>query len=507
MNYVFERDYALLARLKVPAGARGTIPIRAEAHWLACTDRICVPEEGQLSLELPVGSGSPNRALFDRWRQALPQPLATLGHFEASGNKLRVSIPLPASVRVNGPYVFPLVDGPVDYDARQEFRRSGDMSSPSSNARATWRESSQAWSRSAPGAGSSSARFRARCRPDRRFAASAGTHFYGPRSGRCAGGILLNLMPCVFPILALKALHVSRAGGERGEARSRRSCLCRRDRSSAPERSAAALLALRAAGTQAGWAFQLQDPRTIMLLLLLGSRSPRTSLGLFELPVLGGSAPPRRQLRDRSSRRIRRYPLRGPVPRSSAWNRASSSRRRIGARLRSARARPRLTVRAACVRSDAPQAIAEAGGVDAPAAALSRLAHGPQYARRGLAIISPRRRDFLAVRALRIGSACDLPLFCRAACSAADAGRPDLRRCSRSSCSSSRSRWFRSRPSLMSSRSPAPNRGARHESPTTSGRDARSSSISRRTGASAARSTKRRRSTAARSARPSPRQA
>ena len=59
MNYVYEHDYAVLVRLKVPADARGTVPIRADAHWLACTDKICVPEQGQLALDLPVGSGTP----------------------------------------------------------------------------------------------------------------------------------------------------------------------------------------------------------------------------------------------------------------------------------------------------------------------------------------------------------------------------------------------------------------------------------------------------------------
>ena len=114
MNYVYERDYAVLVRLKVPQGARGTIPIRAEAKWLACTDRICVPEEGALSLDLPVGTGTPNRAQFDQWRRALPRPLATLGHFAVAGDKLRVAIPLPASVEVKQPYLFPEADGIVD---------------------------------------------------------------------------------------------------------------------------------------------------------------------------------------------------------------------------------------------------------------------------------------------------------------------------------------------------------------------------------------------------------
>src|SRR6476659_7807503 len=92
MNYVFEHDYAVLVRLKVPAGATGSVPIRATAHWLACTDKICVPEQGELALDLPVGTGAPNRAQFDAWRAALAKPLTTVGHFEAAGDKLRVAI-------------------------------------------------------------------------------------------------------------------------------------------------------------------------------------------------------------------------------------------------------------------------------------------------------------------------------------------------------------------------------------------------------------------------------
>ena len=47
VNYVFERDHAVLTRLKVPADAIGTLPIRASAQWLACTDKVCVPERGE----------------------------------------------------------------------------------------------------------------------------------------------------------------------------------------------------------------------------------------------------------------------------------------------------------------------------------------------------------------------------------------------------------------------------------------------------------------------------
>ena len=57
MNYVFERDYAVLVRLKVPANAAGTVPVRADAHWLACTEQICVPEQGELVARSPRRSG------------------------------------------------------------------------------------------------------------------------------------------------------------------------------------------------------------------------------------------------------------------------------------------------------------------------------------------------------------------------------------------------------------------------------------------------------------------
>ena len=291
MNYVYEHDYAVLARLEVPAGAHGTIPIRADARWLACTDKICVPEKGQLSLDLPVGTGTPDRAQFDAWRQALPQPLATVGHFASAKDKLRVAIPLPASVEVDHPYVFPLTDGPVDYDAKQDFRRSGDMLIAELQRKGPV---PQQFSGVIALGGGRGLEFQTVAGP-----VPEGTPISGfgwnavlwAVLGAIAGGILLNLMPCVFPILALKALHISRAGGQGREARS--DALAYTVGTIVGTGAlGAVLLAIRAAGSEAGWAFQLQDPRTIMLLLLLAIAITANLLGLFELPVLGGNARP-----------------------------------------------------------------------------------------------------------------------------------------------------------------------------------------------------------------------
>jgi DsbC/DsbD-like thiol-disulfide interchange protein/cytochrome c biogenesis protein CcdA len=292
MNYVYERDYALLVRLKVPQGASGTIPIRAEAHWLACTDKICVPEQGELSLDLPVGSGAPNRAQFDAWRKALPRPLATVGHFELSGDKLRVAIPLPASVATGEPYLFPVQDGVVDYDASQSFRRAGDTLVAELQRKDKTPAEFSGLIAFGDGEGFE---FSALPGP----VPQGGTLIGGLGAqaalwaviGAIAGGILLNLMPCVFPILALKALHLSRAGGEAREAR-RDAFAYTAGAIVGTGALGVALLLIRAAGAQAGWAFQLQDPRTIMLLLLLAVAITANLLGLFEVPVLGGRAQP-----------------------------------------------------------------------------------------------------------------------------------------------------------------------------------------------------------------------
>ena len=291
-NYVFERDYAVLMRLKVPADAKGMIPVRAEARWLACTDKICVPDQGELSLDLPVGKGTPQRGQFDQWRQALAQPLSTPAHFAPAGDRLRVAIPLPASVDVRSPYLFPITDGVVDYEAPQAFRRAGDQLV----AELRMKKAPEQFSGVIAIGEDRGLEFHAV--PGR--VPEGGSAIGGALGsaailwavlGAIAGGVLLNLMPCVFPILALKALHLSKAGGYAHEVRTDALAYT----AGAVVGTAAlggVLLAIRAAGAEAGWAFQLQDPRTIMLLLLLAVAITANLIGLFELPVLGGTAQP-----------------------------------------------------------------------------------------------------------------------------------------------------------------------------------------------------------------------
>ncbi len=293
MNYVYERDHAVLVRFKAPPNASGALPISAEAQWLACTDKVCVPERGSFALNLPVGQGAASdRERFDRWRQLLPQSLLSQTRFELSGERLRLAFPLPASVSLSDPYVFPLQDGPVDYAAPQSFRRVGDTLV--ADLKRKRGEPARFAGVLALGDGRG-LEFTAMPGDVPGGGIAVGAIDFGVLwwavLGALAGGLLLNLMPCVFPILALKAAHLAKAGGDERETR-RDALAYAAGAVIGTGALGAVLIAIRAGGSAVGWAFQLQDPRTILILLLLVTAITLNLLKAFTLPVLAGTVRP-----------------------------------------------------------------------------------------------------------------------------------------------------------------------------------------------------------------------
>ncbi|MEO5808597.1 MAG: protein-disulfide reductase DsbD domain-containing protein [Sphingomicrobium sp.] len=292
MNYVYERDYALLTRLTVPVGASGQLTLRATANWLACTDKVCVPERSELALDLPVGGRVPADPRFNEWRRALPRPIAAVAHFAIVGDRLRIAIPLPSSVTLGEPYLFPADDGPVDYAAPQTFRRKGDTLVAEMKRRRGQPATLSGVLALGDGRG---LEFRAVPGPVPSGGDPVGA--LGAMAvllailGALLGGLLLNLMPCVFPILALKALHLAKSGGDRREAR-RGAMAYAAGAVIGTGLLGALLLAVRAGGSAAGWAFQLQDPRTTILLLMLATAISLNLVRAFELPVLAGERQP-----------------------------------------------------------------------------------------------------------------------------------------------------------------------------------------------------------------------
>ncbi len=291
-NYVYERDYAILVRLKVPPGVTGSVPIRAEARWLACTDEVCVPEQGAFSLNLPTGGAAAMDTRFNAWRQALPRPLLSAGRFAIAGETLRIAIPFPRGASLDEPYLFAITGDAVDYQAKQSFSRSGDtlIAELKRQGAPPWEfagvlalgDGSGLEFTAAPGA----------VQPGGAAVAKPGSNaLLLAVLGAIIGGILLNLMPCVFPILAVKALHLARSGGDQREAR-RDSLSYAAGAILGTGALGVALLAIRAGGSAAGWAFQLQDPRTIMLLMLLSVAITLNLVGLFTVPAVSGNSRP-----------------------------------------------------------------------------------------------------------------------------------------------------------------------------------------------------------------------
>ncbi len=293
MNYVYDRDHAILTRLTLPKGTPGPVAIRAKAQWLACTDEVCVPERGEFGLTLLRDTtGTARDARFDGWRRALPRPLSSPARFAVSGQRIDVAIPLPASVTVGEPYFFPGEDGPVDYAAPQRFRRDGDMLIAELPRRRGSPQQLSGVLALGDGRGLDITAV-----PGAVPAGGAALDGLGARAvllailGALVGGMLLNLMPCVFPILALKALHLAKSGGDERAAR-RDSLGYAAGAIVGTGLLGALLLAIRAGGSSAGWAFQLQDPRTTIILLLLASAITFNLVRVFDMPAIGGETNP-----------------------------------------------------------------------------------------------------------------------------------------------------------------------------------------------------------------------
>jgi len=98
-----------------------------------------------------------------------------------------------------------------------------------------------------------------------------------------AGGLLLNLMPCVFPVISLKILGFAKKAGEQPRVMRRHGGLFAAGVVVSFWVLAGLLLVLRAAGEQIGWGFQLQSPGFIALMALLFVGIGLNLAGLFEL--------------------------------------------------------------------------------------------------------------------------------------------------------------------------------------------------------------------------------
>ena len=322
-NYGYEGTVLLPVPMTVssafaPGPLARTATFHLRASWLVCRKE-CIPEEGDFTLQLPIRSTTAlNAGAFEAAQQAHPQPLpAPAGGGAASsarvdGNAIALTVAgLPPALRGQALEFFPETTGVIETAADWKQAWQGDVwtarvplsaqrsASPVpmpvvlAHAGRGWRAElpvDGGWPKAAAMASVSPA-LEAALRAN---AAQGGAAPVAPQvtaaplatllaalAGALLGGLILNLMPCVFPVLAIKVVgfaqhaqnrRAHRIGGLAYTAGVVLSFMA----------LGALMLALRAAGEAVGWGFQLQSPGVVALLAALFTVIGLNLAGVFE---------------------------------------------------------------------------------------------------------------------------------------------------------------------------------------------------------------------------------
>ena len=316
MNYGYEGVLLLPVSVRVPEGFSGeSLTVKLRADWLVCKD-VCIPEGGDFELRVPARAATAGHAAaFAAASEASPRPLAgAVAHAELKDTALHVSVSgLPASWLGRPVAFFPETAGVLNNAAPVQGqwkgaiwhaalaldpqRSAGPAVLPSVLAsegqragvevavkvNSAWPVLAQTAPAPLPSLGNATVTTGAASQSAPESAAAP-----APALGLAlalllalAGGALLNLMPCVFPVLSLKIVGFARhaddrralvAGGLAYTAGVVLSFLA----------LAALMLALRAGGEQIGWGFQLQAPAVVAALAVLFTLIGLNLAGLFE---------------------------------------------------------------------------------------------------------------------------------------------------------------------------------------------------------------------------------
>jgi len=335
-NFGYHGETFLLTEIATPKslGSARSVRIEGKAEWLICKE-VCIPGGTTITLDLPIGDGAPDPAwsgVLARARSAVPQPIQGW-RVSAAPTSDHVEIALvPGGAKpplIEKLAFFPDDAGILDNPAPQTLLRRDDgsyrlqltadpgfkgaittltgllVAEPGldSQGRIPAALISVPWPGGAP---------RVAAKPPEsaldaaQIIAAAKSDGAQPGLGLAIlfallGGIVLNLMPCVFPVVSIKVLGFVEEA--HGSARSLRAhglafaagivvCFWV---------VAGALLALRASGRALGWGFQLQSPPIVAALAALFFVLGLNLSGVFEWGFRLQSAAG--QVRDRSGLR------------------------------------------------------------------------------------------------------------------------------------------------------------------------------------------------------------
>jgi thiol:disulfide interchange protein DsbD len=309
INYGFQDEAMLLVRIVPPADFKGSsLAITADTNWLVCED-VCIPEEAKLSLALPTANAATpatpaTRALFDKARQNAPTESpwpARYGVAKSGDPTLVVEARGLKTDTIRDVYFFPAEWGPVASMAKQTVSVGADgiriaLKRGDAKAALPERLAGTLVLTEKTGGGDIRQAFDIAAKLDPAFmpAASLGAALAGAEGSEplslvqallfaLLGGLILNLMPCVFPVLAMKAASFARLAGHARSEMRRDGIAYTVGVLASFAAMAAIVIALRSSLGEVSWGFQFQSPVFSLLIAYLFFVVGLNLSGVFEI--------------------------------------------------------------------------------------------------------------------------------------------------------------------------------------------------------------------------------
>ncbi|CAN5574896.1 thioredoxin family protein [soil metagenome] len=303
MNYGYQGEVLLPVAITAPKSAKpgDTITLKAAAAFLVCED-ICVPEDAVLTLDLPVVAAAPQPdakwgAAVTKALEAAPKPAGLTAAFSNIDGVLKLAIARSPLKGAEEAYFYPFKATVIDHAKPQALERGPEgltltltpgydftKGTPPAALDGVLSVGGKAYELTAaegpPPAGTSGLG----APPAKAVAPVAGASLGLALAFVYAllGGLVLNLMPCVFPILAMKATSLAGHAHEQSAARAQGLAFLAGVLATFLA-LAGALIAIRAGGSAVGWGFQLQSPVVVAGLALLMLAVALNLSGLFEV--------------------------------------------------------------------------------------------------------------------------------------------------------------------------------------------------------------------------------
>jgi thiol:disulfide interchange protein len=294
VNYGYAKHAAHLVALTAPHDLKvgSSVALAAKASWLVCSD-VCIPEDVNLTLKVPATTepgavDAVDAPLFAAARSELPAVAPAPASAQVRDGQLAITLGNqwgPTLSQIKSLAFFPYAEGSIEYAAPQTLTRTPD--SLQLAVKVGYQPPQKGHvdgvlmvtEQTGDGISSIPIEIAAPLAPasrDAPVAAPATTSHASELPSlillAILGGLILNLMPCVFPVLSIKAIGLVEQAKKHPRAVRGKGLVFAAGVISSMLGLAVVLLALRAGGEQIGWGFQLQSPLfvTLMIYLLLG---------------------------------------------------------------------------------------------------------------------------------------------------------------------------------------------------------------------------------------------